>query len=383
MKKPIIGILTCRDGLKFQENKYFQALVREGQNLGATVFIFAHRDVVNGRAVRGFTPKENGTGWKSSIYPRPDAVIDRCRRPVAEARGFRKRHNYLFVNSKFSNKWNVTQLFSKEQLLNRWIPQTKSYSRDNLSKMIEEYPTLYIKPGNGTGGRSIVRITTKSNGYELIGRTYRQQKRHEHLKTFNSLYRYNSRWVEKEKIRNGHFMIQQGLDLELLPNRVVDMRLLIQKNELGRWEVTGLGMRIGGKNSPTSNLHGGGTAATAESILYKRFGEEKGNTIIQESHQLAHTVAIIVEKHFGRMMELGLDIGVDLNGRIWLIEVNPKPGRDVFKKMGKIQQYRTAVQRPIQYAMYLIKNTQQTESKEINEKPSEMPNEKTSEEPSA
>jgi hypothetical protein len=380
MKKPIIGILTYRDGLKFEENKYFQALVREGQKLGAPVFIFAHRDVVNGSAVRGFTPEENGTGWKSTIYPRPDAVIDRCRRPVAEARGFRQRHNYLFVNNKFSNKWSVTQLFAKEQMLKRWIPQTRIFSRHNLSEMIEDHSMLYIKPGNGTGGRSIVRITTQSNGYELLGRTNRQQKRHEHLKTFNSLYRYNSRWVEKEKIRNGTFMIQQGLDLELLPNRVVDMRVLIQKNEQGKWEVTGQGMRIGGKNSPTSNLHGGGTAATAESILYKRFGEEKGNTIIQESHQLAHTIATIVERHFGRMMELGLDIGVDVKGRIWLIEVNPKPGRDVFKKMGKIQQYRKAVQRPIQYAMYLIKNSQQSEPKELNELPSEVLGEESFEE---
>lgn len=364
MKKPIIGILTYRVGMKFQENKYFQALVREGQKLGATVFIFAHRDVINEKSVRGFTLAEDGSSWKSTIYPRPDAVIDRCRRPVPEARGFRKRHNYLFVNNKFTNKWSVTQLFSKEELLKRWIPQTKSYSRQNLSKMSENYSMLYVKPGNGTGGRSIAKIIIRSDGYELLGRTNRQQKRHEHFKTFDSLYRYNNRWVEKEKIRDGMFMIQQGLDLELLPNRVVDMRLLIQKNEHGQWEVTGQGMRIGGKDSPTSNLHGGGQAATAESILYKRFGEKKGNAIIQESHRLAHIIVTVVEKHFGRMMELGLDIGVDVKGRIWLIEVNPKPGRDVFKKMGKIQQYRKAVQRPIQYAMYLIKNSQQSEPKE-------------------
>ncbi|WP_028612260.1 YheC/YheD family protein [Paenibacillus harenae] len=356
MKKPIIGILAYRVGMKFHENQYFKALVREGQKLGATVFIFAHRDVINRNSVKGFTPSADGSGWKSAIYPRPEAVIDRCRRPAPEARGFRKRHNFLFANSKITNKWTMTQLFAKEESLKQWIPETRSYSRQNLSKMIEDYSMLYIKPGNGTGGRSVLKLTTKSDGYELLGRTNRQQKRHEHFKTFNSLYQYISRWVEKEKIRNGIFMIQHGLDLELLPNRVVDMRLLIQKNEHGIWEVTGQGIRVGGKNSPTSNLHGGGKAVTAESVLFKRFGETKGNAIIEESHRLAHAVVTTVEKHFGRMMELGLDVGVDVKGRIWLIEVNPKPGRDVFKKMGKMQLYRKTVQRPIQYAMYLIKN---------------------------
>ncbi len=369
MKKPIIGILVYRVGTKFQENKYFQALVREGRKLGATVFLFAHRDVINGSTVRGFTPAEDGTGWISAIYPRPDAVIDRCRRPVPEAKGFRKRHNYLFVNSKITNKWTMTQLFAKEDSLKRWIPQTRSFSRQNLSKMIEDYSMLYIKPGNGTGGRSVLKLTIKTDGYELLGRTSRYQKRREHFKTFDSLYQYISRWAEKEKIRNGMFMIQQGLDLGLLPNRVTDMRLLIQKDDHGKWDVTGQGMRIGGKNSPTSNLHGGGKAATTESILYKRFGEKKANDIIQESHRLAHTIVTVVEKHFGRMMELGLDIGVDVKGRIWLIEVNPKPGRDVFKKMGKIQQYRKTVQRPIQFAMYLVK-TLKSKSQELIEEPS-------------
>lgn len=362
MKKPVIGILAFRVGATFNEASYLRALINEGRKLGATVFLFAHRDVINERSVKGFSPSEDGTGWKSAIYPRPDAVIDRCRRPTPDAKGFRQRTRYLFVNSKFTNKWSITKLFSKEQRVRNWIPQTKSFSRENLSSMLKKFAAIYLKPGNGTGGRSVVKIAKRSYGYELLGRTNGQKKRHERFSSFDALYRYCSRWSENEKIRDGMFMVQQGLDLELLPGKVVDMRLLIQKNGEGKWEVTGEGMRIGGTNSPTSNLHGGGKAATAESILYRRFGPKKGNDIIQKSRSMAHTIVSVVEKHFGRMMEIGLDIGVDVNGDIWLIEVNPKPGRDIFKKIGSKQLYKTSVQRPIQYAMYLINRTHQVES---------------------
>ncbi|MFC5651938.1 YheC/YheD family protein [Paenibacillus solisilvae] len=43
---------------------------------------------------------------------------------------------------------------------------------------------------------------------------------------------------------------------------------------------------------------------------------------------------------------------MDVNGRVWLIEANPKPGRTLFIKTGERKVYRTSVRRPLQYAMF-------------------------------
>jgi len=332
-----------------------RSLVREGQKLGADVFIFSNRDVsIQNKMIRGYVPSE--TGWQTRRFGWPDVVIDRCRKGLEGYREFRRRKLFVYANSPYTNKLNATKLFANEEKTKKWIPESVVYSPKQLAEMIKKHKILYIKPGNGTGGRSIVKVRRTETGYDLLGTTRSHGRREVHFKTLSGLTAWLNRWANVEKIRNGVFMIQQGLNLELTPGCVADMRLLIQKNEVGKWDVTGEGMRIGRKNSPVSNLHGGGHAAPAKSFLTERFGQAKTKEIMQECYRLAHQVVGVIEKNFGKMMEMGLDIGIDVNGDVWLIEVNPKPGRELFKQMGKPKLYRKTIQRPLLYALYLRKN---------------------------
>lgn len=356
MNKPTIGILTWRgEGARFGEPGYFRRLVREGAQLGANVFLFSHKDVsIQQRKIRGFVPGVNG-GWVSKVFPWPDVVIDRCRKGSPEYRELRRKKNlFLYANHTYTNKSNATKLFLKEQSLLPWMPDTCDYSPSQLRSMLAKYKLLYIKPGNGTGGRSILQLRKTSDGYHLLGRDLSLVRRKAHLSTDAALVTWLNRWVKRQQIRSGNFMIQQGLQLSLVPGRVADTRLLIQKDESGTWEVTGLGVRVGPKDSSTSNLHGGGKAVPFHQFFRDRFGEQKTEAILTECHELAHAVVDVIEKHFGSMMEFGLDIGVDVDGKVWLIEVNPKPGRDIFKEMGQPALFRKSIQRPLQYAMHVL-----------------------------
>ncbi len=356
MRKPIIGILTWRKGNRFQEPVYFRRLIAAGRELGAEVFLFSHTDAfIRSRQIRGYVPSANG-GWVSRLFPWPDAVIDRCRKGEPGYREFRRKNLFPYVNSTYTRKWNATQLFMREDNVKKWIPVTREYSPSHLRSMLESYPLLYIKPGNGTGGRSIVKLERTPRGYEVQGRDRASRKKSARFQSISALTQWLNRWVKEQQIRNGNFMIQQGLQLSLVPNRVCDVRLLIQKNEHGIWTVTGLGVRVGPPNSATSNLHGGGKAVPFDKFMTARFGAQRTQAILQECHELAHEVVKTIEKHFGSMMEFGLDIGVDVNGRVWLIEVNPKPGREIFRETGQIGLYKTAIRRPLQYALHVIQS---------------------------
>ena len=353
MSKPLIGIMVYRNGLKFSEPGYFRELSRAGARLGADAFLFSPADVdLKRRQIRGFTAGPDGS-WKSKIYAWPQVVIDRHRRPGDQYMKLRTSSLFRYANNRFTNKWRITRLFLKEPTLARWMPETVEYSGTNLNSMLEKHPLLYIKPGNGTGGSSIVRVNRLPSGYEVLGRSRRLTKSRTRLATPVQLKRWLDVWTVKERIHDGIFMIQQGLDLSLVEGRVTDARLLIQKTDSGEWDVTGMGMRVGAPGSSTSNLHGGGKAASFESVVARRFGAEKAASIRQECHDLAFAVVKVIESQFGSMMEFGLDIGIDTEGRVWLIEVNPKPGRDLFKSIGNGSLYRTAVERPIRYAMHL------------------------------
>ena len=351
----VVGILTWREGGRFSEPDYLRRLVLAGRKLGARVYLFSHQDVhAAERKIRGFTPKKAG-GWQSQWQPWPDVVIDRYRRRVPQYMRLRHSNLFTFANSPFSKKWRVTMMLAEDGRVSRWIPDTTVYAPGVVREMLEQHKLLYIKPGNGTGGRSILKLAAGNRGYELLGRDKRSSLVKARLQTVQGVEKWVKRWVQEQRLQGGNFLVQQGVDLALVANRVADVRLLIQKDERGKWSVTGRGVRVGKAGSSTSNLHGGGSAVPFFSFFKQRFGESQARLIAEECDQLAHRTAEVLEERFGRMMEFGLDIGVDVGGRPWLIEVNPKPGREVFRQSGEMATYRLAIKRPVQYAIHLAK----------------------------
>ena len=53
-----------------------------------------------------------------------------------------------------------------------------------------------------------------------------------------------------------------------------------------------------------------------------------------------------------------MDIAVDPKGMVWLLEVNPKPSREVFRKIGESSTYQKAVTRSLEYAIWKMKQNQ-------------------------
>ncbi|MDT2240339.1 YheC/YheD family protein [Paenibacillus larvae] len=147
---------------------------------------------------------------------------------------------------------------------------------------------------------------------------------------------------------NENYIIQQGINLRLPGGRVHDYRLLLQKNKKGEWEVTGCAGRIGPTHSITSNLHGGGMAVPMEKLLLTRLQSLREiNRIKHNMSRISTQVAIFLEGRFGTICELGIDLAVDERGKVWLLEVNPKPSREVFRKIGDMDTYRKAITNPL------------------------------------
>jgi hypothetical protein len=222
------------------------------------------------------------------------------------------------------------------------IPETVEFAK--------RHRLVYLKPRNGTGGRGIIRIA------RLQGERYFIQGRNQ-----NRVILTPQRVTEAQlATRLGtlglteQYLVQQGINLMLPDGRVHDFRLLIQKNGRGRWEVTGCAGRVGPPRSITSNLHGGGTAMPTEQLLGMRFtSKAQIEEIRLAMNRLAHHAAEHLEKKFGTLCELGLDLAVDPKGGVWLLEVNPKPSREVFRKIGETAIYEKALRRPLEYAIWL------------------------------
>ncbi|CAM3228259.1 YheC/YheD family protein [Brevibacillus invocatus] len=360
MKRPTIGILTWREGKKFAEPAYFRKLLKAGRELGCRVFLFSPKDVkAHEKQVKGYVLNEQGK-WHGQLFDRPDAVFDRYRYTPTQAFkdyvAFRSKSSFLYVNNRLANKWRVHDVLVRDSRMHRWLPETWLYTRSKLATMLERHKILYVKPINGTGGRNILRVEKIGGGYRLLGRDKQRLKVSAMLTQLSAVQNWVDKWTKGQK-----YIVQQGLHLDLIPKRTIDMRLLIQKDGHGEWSITGHGIRIGGERSATSNLHGGGKAVPAATFLRPHFGEDDTARIVKDCEALAQQTAESLEAHFGRMVEFGLDIGIDASGRAWLIEVNPKPGREIFSQMGDKERYQKAIRRPLEYALFLARTNGQSQ----------------------
>jgi hypothetical protein len=77
-------------------------------------------------------------------------------------------------------------------------------------------------------------------------------------------------------------------------------------------------------------------------------------SILDRLETVSHLIPPFIEKHHGPLVELGIDVGVDRQGNVWILEVNSKPGRTIFTKTGELDIGKRSVQLPIYYARALL-----------------------------
>lgn len=356
--KMTLGVMALYRGPQrnLEERAYFQQLTQRGAQLGIAVAVFTPQDVNRAKKqVLAHCYNLKTKRWYRSWLPLPFTIFDRCRyQPNARFRQlqrFRATFPHLnYLNRPLANKWGTHQALSDNVNIRPHLPATRLYESDAaLWPFLSKYASVFLKPINGTGGRGIIRLRHTGRRYVLQGR---DEQRHIIRKQFDNKQQLKSflkRWTKNKRL-----IIQQGIDLFLNDGRVHDFRLLMQKNGKGAWEMTGCAGRIGAKRSITSNLHGGGKAIAMHELLKKRFSaDEKAGSIQRQMERLSMLVVNEVEQKLGKICELALDIAVDRSGHPWLLEINPKPSRQVFAKIGEKETYETALRRPLEYALWL------------------------------
>ncbi len=363
---PTIGILinTLPNKESFNPNSPQAELIylsNIARAMPAQVYIFTPSSIDwENNTTRGYVYKHtslNSGVWQSSIYPLPDVVYDRISTRSSEARSITKMTKkklmslpYLeYFNPSFLNKWRVYQLLSSNDYLLGYMPETRILNQENLSTMLAKYPQLYIKPSNGSLGKGIIKADSNGNGksfYTIFGSVTQHGKADSPL---DFLKRTHSKRKKKP------YIVQQGIELAKYKDSAFDIRIIYQKNEAGQWVISKKFVRVAPHGSSISNLSSGGRVERSRTVLANVFNKNKSliDAKNKEMKNLCEAVATTLEessqKTFG---ELGLDIGIDKHGRLWLIEVNSKPRKTTESEISKNIVYNT-FKRPLEYAIYL------------------------------
>jgi len=310
------------------------------EGVAVTVFSPGDVDLASGRVqahrylgVRG--------GWRTEESALPRVVWNRYfRRDEGSLLRELQRRGASLINEGVLNKWEAHRCLQADAGLEGHLPETELLTRaEQVTGMLSRHPVVFLKPVSGSVGRGIIRAELQDDG--LIRLQYVSTETGGVRRAYATPYLLD-RWLTGRG-RAGRFIVQEGLDLRSFQGRPADVRVLVQKDGRGRWQVTGMGARVAAPGRFTSNLHTGGEGLPVEML----------DTRTEELASLAIQTARRLEKAEGPMGEFGLDFGIDTGGKIWYIEQNGQPGRTILKHLGRWDLWNLAHLRPVQYARYL------------------------------
>lgn len=356
------------DKKQLEERPYYQKVAAAAQKMGLDLIVFTPQDVSSvKRQINAHIYDLGARRWTRRWTRFPDLIFDRGRVQASyrfkQLKQFRAKYRSpTYLNHPLRNKWGIHQTLSSNTDVRPHLPPSVLFkNEDQLSRYLNSYELVFIKPVNGTGGRGILCIEKlRSNQFLLQGRDKNRRVISPKQLSLQQL----TKTIQSKQLYGNH-ILQRGIRIKLGNGRVHDYRMLIQRNGNGEWEVTGCAGRIGAKDSVTSNLHGGGEASSMNSLLQQWIQDDaKRAQVKQSAEKLAHQVAKHLEQEYGRLCELALDLAVDRSGHVWLLEVNPKPAREVFRQAGEIEVYHKSIVRPLEFALWLNKRKRAKAGKE-------------------
>lgn len=292
--------------------------------------------------------------WRSTTYPLPDVIYNRITsRRIEQQEALQRKLSLLknhfkipLFNEKFLDKYQVYQILEKNEWIRHKLPKTYLFRDKRSISLFKQYPTIYLKPTNGSLGSGIIKMTRTREGWIYQASTS--------VGTVRRTLKSNYKMIQflQQKIGKKPYIVQQGLGLMKSGNRPVDFRILVQKRKDGVWKITSAVARIANSQHIVSNLARGGTIRKAGDVLRELPYPQKPT--LAKMRVTALDIAKAFEQSAeGHFAELGIDLAIDTNGKIWLIEINSKPSKTDDTVVNPTSHLRPSVLHLIDYVLHL------------------------------
>lgn len=359
MLGPILGILISNNNLTLAEfNDTYGSFCMEAfeaakqTNSLCYVTTLENMELKEGRT-KGWI-LHNGKLVELSL-PLPHVLYNRLSNRMKEKSGTDyellqelKSTGVSIFNERFLDKWDVyQQLFQTS--VHHYLPVTDKYKHPKaLQEILKSFSVVYLKPTHGSEGKGIIRLHKTSIGYVLDQTTLNGFER-SHYKKLSEMVKYLS-----SKLKKKSYLIQQGIPLVKWDGATVDFRVLLQKNRLGNWKIVSLISRLGNPQTFVSNLAQGGKLESAVKMIKQLKSSYSNIPSVNELKTAALEIATTLDTQLeGNYGEFGIDLGVDIGGRIWLIEVNSKPSKKNDAVTENVKGPRPSVLHLYEYVSYL------------------------------
>jgi len=358
--RPVVAILTIDDDVQmFRGNRpNFADLIQVGKDLGIMTYVVTVKHLkLKSRRVLGFTYRPEEDAWVQMWFPRPNVIYNRI--PLREDERLpnvkrklalvARQPNVQLFNRRFFNKWSLFRWLHQSPKTRKFIPDTRKLTgAASLARQLKRHRLLYLKPVRGKAGVGIMTVKVQPDKH-LPYRLQIQEDRGSKTYRCATLQRLWNRIESCSDASGEAYISQQGIALASVNDKPFDLRALVQKNQSGKWTITGIGARVAGGTSITTHVPRGGNIDDPFKLLSAIFGKEQARTVLDNVDNAVIVLARQIERGSGMTLgEMSMDLGIDRTGQIWFLEANSKP-----MKFDETDIRKQSLQRIFQYSTYL------------------------------
>ncbi|WP_219834642.1 YheC/YheD family protein [Paenibacillus sp. R14(2021)] len=227
------------------------------------------------------------------------------------------------------DKWLQYRLLRNTSSLARRLPETQLLKKDALPKMLLLYRSVVLKPRDGSYGRDIVFIKQNgANAYRI-----QNEKNAVNIGDTDKLLR----WLRKTHRGRG-YIVQRRLQLAQIQHKPLDIRIMAQRKKgfSSTWNVTGTYAKVAAQGYLVTNVTSR-TIPVLEALKLARIGDR---SLLVKAEKIALLAAKRLGERYPMLKQVGFDIGIDRNRRIWIIEGNYKPDLRPFRLLKDSSMYR-------------------------------------------
>ena len=355
-----------------QQTNFLRECIREAKKLNIAVTLFTPRALKSSSDETCIGFQLNGDQWEKVVRPIPMIFYDRFYStiqgfdPVIEVIKDQLREKYVLFNPVpfarcVTSKLSFAKKIKEFGFKTPGILAESLESTGQLTKLFQQEANIILKPVFGRMGRGIIRIKRRHNRFNVM-----VEQRCVTVTTPEELMGC-IRWIGRQSgLNTTDYLVQKTIELPSYKQRCFDIRSLVQRIDSKTMNVTGNVVRVSAGGTAVPNLDRGGLAMDPLQWLKLLWRSPVADDVYQRLNELSLKVYRSFESEYGLICEMGIDYLIDRDRRIWIIEINSKPGRMAFLRLGsgfglpesKRRHYRNlrllSVRNPMKFADRLI-----------------------------
>ncbi|MDF2958941.1 MAG: yheD 8 [Paenibacillus sp.] len=233
------------------------------------------------------------------------------------------------------SKWSKYRIMKKSAQLAPHLPETLWMRERALSRLLSKYGEVIVKPCGSYGGKGVIRITKISDGrYQMHDGSK--------ISTVDSKSELLAR-LKKRATRN--YIVQQYIPLARAGSRPFDLRVMVQRGSRRKWLVTGKLAKVAGKGFIVTNIRrsNGVILPVEKAVKRSVLKGQSMNKLLSDIDQVALQTAKKLEGYYPFIRTMGIDMGLDEKGHVWIIEANFAPMVGLFRGLKDKSMYRKIV----------------------------------------